>query len=140
MNKNAGDIKQNDTYPSEEDEENKEYNAADAKTEGSIYYDENGIPIGGWRTRMFSCCDVLTQSTFWMGFFAAPVLMAQLVTRLKLTWNGREGPPEETSLSFNRLILSLVFTMGLFWIQGLYRFWVCSQLLVCIGLLRCLNI
>jgi Cys-rich protein (TIGR01571 family) len=111
-----GDIKQTHTYPSIEEDENKEYKATDEKTEDTIWYDDNGTPIGGWRTRLYGCCDVLTQSTFWMGFFCAPVLMAQIITRMKLTWNGREGPPEETSLSFNRIVLSLVFTMGVFWV------------------------
>jgi len=112
----ADDIKQAHTYPSEDEEENKEHNDTEEKTEEAIWYDKNGTPIGGWRTRLFSCCDVLTQSTFWMALFCAPILMAQLITRLKLTWNGREGPPDETSLSFNRLVLSLVFTMSVLWI------------------------
>jgi len=109
-------IKQVRTYTSEEDEENKKNDAPEEIPENAIWYDENGTPIGGWRNRLFGCCDVMTQSTFWMGIFCTPVLMAQLITRLKLTWNGREGPPEETSLSFNRLVLSLVFTMSVFWI------------------------
>eukprot|EP00536_Pseudo-nitzschia_multiseries_P001860 jgi/Psemu1/294605/fgenesh1_pm.24_\ len=82
----------------------------------AIWYDKNGVPHGTWRNRLFGCCDVLTQSTFWMGLFCTPVLMAQLITRLGLTWNGREGPPEETYLSYNRIILGLVFVMGLYWI------------------------
>mmetsp|Transcript_13189 Transcript_13189/g.33212 ORF Transcript_13189/g.33212 Transcript_13189/m.33212 type:complete len:389 (+) Transcript_13189:89-1255(+) len=106
------DIKQTITYPVEKEEEN----AADEKTEDTVWYDSNGTPMGGWRTRLCSCCDVLTQSTFWMGFLATPVLMAQLITRMKLTWKGREGSPEETSLSFNKLVLSLVFTMSVFWV------------------------
>lgn len=106
-------IKQSHTYPLEKEEAN---NEKDEKEEDTVWYDDNGTPMGGWRTRLCSCCDVLTQSTFWMGFFCAPVLMAQIVNRLKLTWNGREGPPEETSLSFNRLVLSLVFTMAVFWV------------------------
>ena len=106
------DIKQTITYPVEKEEEN----AADEKTEDTIWYDSNGTPMGGWRTRLCGCCDVLTQSTFWMGFLATPVLMAQLITRMKLTWKGREGSPEEISLSFNKLVLSLVFTMSVFWV------------------------
>ena len=51
-----------------------------------------------------------------MGFCCTPILMAQLISRLKLTWNGRVGPPEETSLSYNRILLSLIFTLGLFWV------------------------
>ena len=113
---NRKEIEQIHTYPSEEEDENKDGDAADEKTEDTIWYDSNGTPMGGWRTRMCSCCDVVTQSTFWTGLLCAPILMAQIITRLKLTWNGREGPPEQTSLSFNKLILSLVLTMALFWI------------------------
>lgn len=89
------------------------------KTQDVVWYDENGTPNGGWRTRLLSCCDVLTQSTFWMGLFCTPILMAQLITRLKLTWNGRQGPPEESSLSYNRIVLGLVLTMGLLWVPAL---------------------
>lgn len=101
-----------------------------------IWYDENGTPIGGWRTRLCSCCDVLTQSTFWMGFCCTPILMAQLITRLKLTWNGREGSQEEASLSYNRLILALVFTLTVFWIPLMGGFFLSIYyivVIVCIG-------
>jgi Cys-rich protein (TIGR01571 family) len=82
----------------------------------AIWYDKNGAPIGRWRTNLCSCCDVLTQSTFWMGLFCTPILIAQIIDRLRLTWNGRPGPPEQTSQSYNRILLSLVFTMALFWV------------------------
>ena len=101
-----------------------------------IWYDENGTPIGGWRTHLCSCCDVLTQSTFWMGFCCTPILMAQLITRLKLTWNGREGSQEEASLSYNRLILALVFTLTVFWIPLMGGFFLSIYyivVIVCIG-------
>ncbi len=107
------DIKQTPTYPVEKEEEE---NEGDEKTQDTIWYDDNGTPMGGWRTRLFGCCDVLTQSTFWMGLFCTPVLMAQIITRMKLTWRGQEGTPEEASLSFNKLLLSLVFTMSVFWV------------------------
>ena len=49
----------------------------------NTWYDETtGAPIGRWRTSLCSCCDVLTQSTFWMGLCCTPVLIAQLVTRM----------------------------------------------------------
>ena len=100
-------------------EENKDFDAEEeenAEDKAVIWYDDNGTPIGGWRTRLCSCCDVLTQSTFWMGFCCTPILMAQLITRLRLTWNGREGSREETSLSYNRIVLGLVFTMTVLWV------------------------
>lgn len=100
------------------DEDNKADDAG-GENKDTVWYDNEGIPHGTWRTRLCSCCDVLTQSTFWMGFFCTPVLMAQLVTRLGLTWNGREGPPEQTYLSYNRIVLGLVFVMSTYWIPFL---------------------
>lgn len=123
-----GDLKQVPTYPGTEMgdsqdgaddttftklKESKKGDGADADS-NKIWYDGNGAPIGEWRTTLCSCCDVLTQSTFWMALFCPPILMAQLITRLGLTWNGRPGPPEETSLSYNRIVLSLVITL-VFW-------------------------
>lgn len=103
--------------PKVNDEDNKDDDAEEEKEEKyPVSYDKNGTPHGMWRTRLFSCCDVLTQSTFWMGLFCTPVLMAQLITRLGLTWNGREGPPEETYLSYNRIVLGLVLVMSVYWI------------------------
>jgi len=101
--------------PKTNDEDNNDGDS-EAESKDKIWYDKNGAPHGTWRTRLFGCCDVLTQSTFWMGLFCTPVLMAQLITRLGLTWNGREGPPEETYLSYNRLVLAFVIVMGVYWI------------------------
>lgn len=88
---------------------------AEKKDEENTWYDETtGAPIGRWRTSLCSCCDVLTQSTFWMGLCCTPVLIAQLITRLGLKWNGRSGvSKEEMSLSFNRIILSMMITLAL---------------------------
>jgi Cys-rich protein (TIGR01571 family) len=85
-------------------------------TGNTVWYDEKGTPIGAWRTKLCTCCDVLTQSTFWMGFCCTPILMAQLITRLNLTWNGRaDAPKEETSLSYNRIVLSYLFIALTLW-------------------------
>jgi Cys-rich protein (TIGR01571 family) len=84
-----------------------------------------GAPHGRWRRHMCSCCDVLTQSTFWMAFACTPVLVAQLVTRLNLTYRGESvlekvspssqtafgDAREETSLSFNKIVLSFAFVL-----------------------------
>jgi len=81
-----------------------------------------GAPYGRWRHPLCACGDVLTQSTFWMALFCAPVLTAQLVTRLGLTWRGQPAvgtaspssvtafgeAVEEASLSFNKIVLSFV--------------------------------
>lgn len=86
----------------------------DKKSGQAIWYDEvTGAPIGRWRTKLCSCCDVLTQSTFWMGLCCAPILIAQLITRLGLTWNGQSGASdEEKSLSFNRLVLGTMLALA----------------------------
>ncbi|KAG7337200.1 PLAC8 family domain containing protein [Nitzschia inconspicua] len=112
------------TLSGEYDEEDAELSKAERGVDNedeskAIWYDKNGAPIGRWRTRLCSCCDVLTQSTFWMGVLCTPILMAQLVDRLRLTWNGRPGPPEQTSLSYNRILLSLIFTLAFFWVPVL---------------------
>ena len=47
------------------------------------WFDEaTGAPIGRWRTSLCSCCDVVTQSTFWMATCCTPVLIAQLILSL----------------------------------------------------------
>jgi Cys-rich protein (TIGR01571 family) len=74
--------------------------------------DQFGVPRGRWRTSLCSCCDVFTQSTFWLGLFCIPIQVAQLLTRLKLTWQAEEGPPEETALTYNRIILALIITLA----------------------------
>ena len=79
----------------------------------TIYDTTTGAPLGRWRHPLWSCCDVLTQSTFWMGFCCTPVLIAQLITRLGLTWQGRTGTKEQISLSFNRIVLSMLLALAL---------------------------
>jgi Cys-rich protein (TIGR01571 family) len=71
-------------------------------------YDSIGAPKGRWRTHLCACCDVMTQATFWMSCCCSPVLIAQLVTRLGLSWKGTKASPEEASLAFNRIVLSFI--------------------------------
>ena len=74
--------------------------------------DSLGAPIGGrWRTGLCSCCDVVTQATCWMGFCCPPILLAQLLTRLRLTWRAQESTPDETSLTFNRIVLTFIVVL-----------------------------
>jgi Cys-rich protein (TIGR01571 family) len=105
-----------DTMPvqtmSDDDDDDDQQEEKDAN---SLWYDEaTGAPIGRWRSSLCSCCDVVTQSTFWMGLCCTPVLMAQLIARLGLAWNGRTGAsPEEASLSYNRIVLSMMVVLGI---------------------------
>jgi Cys-rich protein (TIGR01571 family) len=75
-------------------------------------FDELGAPLGHWRTHLCACCDVVTQATFWIGFCCTPVLLAQLLTRLRLTWKGEEGTQEETSLTFNRIVIAMIVALS----------------------------
>jgi Cys-rich protein (TIGR01571 family) len=75
-------------------------------------FDELGAPFGHWRTHLCACCDVVTQATFWIGFCCTPVLLAQLLTRLRLTWKGEEGTQEETSLTFNRIVIAMIVALS----------------------------
>ena len=73
--------------------------------------------MGRWRYPLLACCDVLTQATFWMACFCTPVLLAQLLARLRLSWKGLPSDsPQEVSLSFNRIVLTYVAVLvaGLF--------------------------
>ena len=92
-----------------------------------------GAPMGRWRNHLLSCGDVVTQSTFWMAIFCIPVIIAQLVSRLNLSYKGVptlyavpnnnnnrtkvamtstqtvfEDAMEEASLSYNKIVLSFV--------------------------------
>jgi Cys-rich protein (TIGR01571 family) len=78
------------------------------QSEDDEQVDELGAPLGRWRFSLCACCDVVTQATFWMGFFLTPVLVAQLLTRLGLSWKGRMDSREEVSLSFNKIVLSFI--------------------------------
>jgi Cys-rich protein (TIGR01571 family) len=80
----------------------------------TVFDTTTGAPLGRWRNPLCACCDVLTQSTFWMGVFCTPILIAQLITRLGLTWQGRTGTKEQISLSFNRIVLSMLIVLA-FW-------------------------
>eukprot|EP00934_Nitzschia_sp_Nitz4_P008749 Nitzschia sp. Nitz4//scaffold109_size72162//33335//34168//NITZ4_005846-RA/size72162-processed-gene-0.42-mRNA-1//-1//CDS//3329532763//8739//frame0 len=85
-------------------------NQADAQT---TFDSVTGAPNTRWRTSLCSCCDVVTQATFWMGMCFTPVLIAQLLTRLGLTWDGKPGTPEQTALSFNRILFGMIFALAL---------------------------
>lgn len=71
-------------------------------------HDTLGAPYGRWRHHLCGCCDVFTQATFWMACCCAPVLIAQILTRLGLSWKGTKASPEEASLTFNRIVMSFI--------------------------------
>lgn len=88
--------------------------------------DRLGAPYGHFRSSLCSCCDVLTQSTFWMALCCFPLLVAQLLARLRLTWKGtvQSGTgrvsnvhengvlnQEEQIATFIKLVLSFVVAL-----------------------------
>jgi PLAC8 family len=102
--------------------------------------DETGAPRGKWRHSLYACCDVVTQATFWTALMLPPVLLAQLATRLGLSFCGlalaldngaavsRAGhkshlrpsshtvfaeATEEANLSYNKIVLSFVAVLCL---------------------------
>jgi Cys-rich protein (TIGR01571 family) len=70
--------------------------------------DELGAPYGHWRYTLCACCDVVTQATFWMALCCTPIAVAQLLTRLRLNWQGFTDTESELSLSFNKIVISFV--------------------------------
>ena len=93
--------------------------------------DRLGAPYGRFRVSLCSCCDVLTQATFWMALCCYPILLAQLLTRLRLRWNGKEFPrandnydqstqeQEEHMATFVKIVLSFVVALVLGYIPVL---------------------
>lgn len=90
--------------------------------------DRRGAPYGRFRVSLCSCCDVLTQATFWMALCCFPVLLGQLLTRFRLKWNGHEIKRErgdntgneydtkeqgEEMATFVKIILSFVVVLTL---------------------------
>lgn len=104
------------TLPCDSNSQNENETNAEISTDVTT-----GAPMGRWRNHLLSCCDVVTQSTFWMALFCVPVLLAQLVSRLHLSYKGIPTLPtksstqtvfedaiEEASLSYNKIVLSFV--------------------------------
>jgi Cys-rich protein (TIGR01571 family) len=114
--------KDGDTLPARTltmSEEDEEAIGDDEKTNKTWFDEETGAPIGRWRTSLCSCCDVITQSTFWIAMCCTPILVAQLINRFHLTWNGLAGDIQETQLSYNRILIGFIIALGLWKIPGL---------------------
>jgi Cys-rich protein (TIGR01571 family) len=87
---------------------------------------ETVAPYGQWRTPLCSCCSVLTQATFWMSLVCSPVLIAQLLTRLGLSYTGHADldgisrsdrtvlheAQQEVELSYSKIVLSFVAVLA----------------------------
>jgi Cys-rich protein (TIGR01571 family) len=94
-------------------------------------------PTGKWRRSLCGCCGVLTQATFWMGTICTPILVGQLLTRLRLDWLGHETNNEDTrAMTFNRIVMSAIAVLLLGYIPVVgavivLLYWV--TVVVCIG-------
>jgi len=106
----ANRINHRSSYNTRESKDTHEDQDLDSETQDS----QKRVVLGHWRHSVCACCDVVTQSTFWMGFVCTPILVAQLLTRLALDWRGRrtdlttvEGR-EEASLTYNRIVLGAI--------------------------------
>jgi Cys-rich protein (TIGR01571 family) len=121
----------------DEDEERSEGDESGQDNDSIQQNDENDendkAPHGQFRVSLLSCCDVVTQATFWLGFCCLPVLLAQVLTRLGMKWNGQEtqyrsldGERDEygndqplqqrhteKDTTFNKIVLALVGALTL---------------------------
>lgn len=108
-------------------------NSSDEDERSTEESDRLGAPYGRFRVSLCSCCDVLTQATFWMALCCFPVLLAQVLTRLRLKWNGQEiereqddddftcsdkqykekESEEENAMTFNKVVLAFVGVLAL---------------------------
>ena len=108
-------------------------NSSDEDDHSTDENDRLGAPYGRFRVSLCSCCDVLTQATFWMALCCFPVLLAQVLTRLRLKWNGQEiekeqddddftctdknyqqhESEEENAMTFNKIVLAFVGVLAL---------------------------
>lgn len=102
-----------DDYEGVEDEMTIGKTESQSESPSGPVMDALGAPRGFWRTYLFSCCDVLTQATFWMALCCAPVLLAQLVSRLKVNWQGKPDLPQEAILSYNKIVMSFITVLFL---------------------------
>lgn len=138
-------------YPPSDIEEGDEEEDEDASVDGGKLTipcrsgsSETAAPYGTWRTHLFSCCSVLTQATFWMSVFCSPVLIAQLSTRLGLSFTGHadmddiplsertimRDAEQEADLAYSKIVLSFVTVLAIanffpvagFAVIGLYMF------------------
>jgi Cys-rich protein (TIGR01571 family) len=114
---------------------NKEQASTDKEEEDNSNNNETTTKLvaGRWRHSLCSCCDVFTQATFWLGLCCTPVLLAQLITRLKLSWRGHSNKSkEETSLSFNKILLSFIAVLILGYTPVIGQFIIAGYLILII--------
>jgi Cys-rich protein (TIGR01571 family) len=66
---------------------------------------------------LFSCCDIVNKSLFWMGWCCTPVTNAQLLTRMGLNWYGEPATPDQVASTFGIVVgIFIAFLVFNFWI------------------------
>lgn len=77
--------------------------------------DDEGTPLGGWKDGLFDCFKF---GPFHPSFIYAcccpQVLMAQVMTRMRLDWLGETAPDEERKKTFK----TVVYILFVYWIIG----------------------
>jgi len=100
-------------YEPQDDEKDEIYPVLTSSTDDTAGDNKLDGEKAAWRHSIWGCCDVLTQATFWMACLCPPVLLAQIVSRLGLDYQGRTTSSRvEASLSYNRIILTWMSVLG----------------------------
>ena len=70
-------------------------------------------PTGGWKDGLFGCCNAgICHPSLWCAFFCSKISMAQIMTRMQLTWLGQPGDRVATKNTFKVvLILLMAYSM-----------------------------
>jgi len=68
------------------------------------------LPDGRWRDGLCNCfAHGCCHQTFCCGYWCTPVLLAQVMTRLRLTWQG--APGVDYKKTFKIVVIAYIFTM-----------------------------
>lgn len=66
-------------------------------------------PTGSWKDGLFGCCNVgFTHPSLWCSLCCRPLAMAQVMSRMQLSWWGLPGPLAQTSKTFQVVLMLLV--------------------------------
>ncbi len=66
-------------------------------------------PTGHWKDGIFSCCAYgVFHPHIWCAFFCSKIAMAQVMTRMNLTWLGQPGPRAATQNTFRVIVILLL--------------------------------
>ena len=70
-------------------------------------------PTGKWKDGLCDCFSVgICHPSIWCAFFCSKIAMAQIMTRMQLTWLGEPGPKVSTQNTFKVvLILFIAYTI-----------------------------